>query len=390
MKPRATTLRAMDLLPVLAACTLAIAGRSRADTTVFIRGGDQTLRADSVTGDERGLSARDSGGKVTLVPWDSVREVSGSSGTAGLTDFIDVGRDLWRARIRVERGDAPLARPLLEKHWARFSDAGGPTAAMVAEAMLRCALEEHDLRAAVEPWLACVRHLASGEPSRFPTLRPVVDPETGLLPELAPFLPEADRAEVLAALEAVKASGASGEVAERLVRIARACGGGSAGGAPGRAAASAPAGTKPPVQSTAQSRAVQALALLGDIVEAVDARALERAVAALDKAFEEPPSYLASWRLAAIGTCRSRLARAMAADKSDDRNAELGRAALEMLAVPAAGFDRTGLVDAYALENAAALMRESGDAASADQLHTLASEKTAGRLAPRGGKGGRS
>jgi hypothetical protein len=218
----------------------------------------------------------------------------------------------------------------------------------------------------------------------------VIDPETGLLPELAPFLPGASRAEVLAALEAVKANGASGEVAERLVRIARACGAESAGGAPKRAAASSASAAKPQGQSAAQSRAVQALALLGDIVEADDARSLERAVAALDKAFDEPPSYLASWRLAAIGTCRSRLARAIPSDKAAERNAELGRAALEMLAVPAAGFDRTGLVDAYALETAAALMRESGDAASAVQLESLASEKTAGRLAQRGGKAGRS
>jgi hypothetical protein len=58
------------------------------------------------------------------------------------------------------------------------------------------------------------------------------------------------------------------------------------------------------------------------------------------------------------------------------------RAALELLAVPAAGLDRTGLVDAFALEEAARLLRESGDDASAAQVDALAAEKLSERSQP--------
>jgi hypothetical protein len=118
---------------------------------------------------------------------------------------------------------------------------------------------------------------------------------------------------------------------------------------------------------------VRALSLLADISGAADARVLERAVGAFDRAFDEPPSYLAAWRLAAIGTCRARLARALPADAA--RASALGRAALDLLAVPAAGLDASGLVDAYALEEAGRLLREAGDDASASQLDALAREK---------------
>ena len=57
--------------------------------------------------------------------------------------------------------------------------------------------------------------------------------------------------------------------------------------------------------------------------------------------------------------------------------AALARAALELLAVPAAGLDRTGFVDAYALEEAARLLREAGDESSAAQIDALLAEKAA-------------
>jgi hypothetical protein len=65
--------------------------------------------------------------------------------------------------------------------------------------------------------------------------------------------------------------------------------------------------------------------------------------------------------------------------------AALGRAALDLLAVPAAGLDAHGLVDAYALEEAGRLLREAGDDTSASQLETLARDKMkdSSRSAPR-------
>ena len=76
----------------------------------------------------------------------------------------------------------------------------------------------------------------------------------------------------------------------------------------------------------------------------------------------------------------ARLARA-SAGADDDRRLLLERAALELLAVPASGLDKTGLVDAYALEEAESLLREAGDGESAAQLAALRAERLRGPAA---------
>lgn len=360
------------------------AAPARADVEVDLRQGGGSVRADSATGDLGGLTVRgpqlwsDEGAlseryRGAVLPWDMVREVRGDS--AGIGDFLAIGEDLWRARIRIERGDEALAQPILAKHWARFRDAEGPTAALAAEGLLRVALANGDIRAAAEPWLACLRHRSAGIASRFPGLPAAFDADNGLLPVLSPFMPESRRADLIAACDAARASGEAGDVARLVVRIARgevATGAGEAAGATKPSDAAKSDGTKSDGTRTAPP-SVRALSLLADISGAADARVLERAVGAFDRAFDEPPSYLAAWRLAAIGTCRARLARALPADAA--RASALGRAALDLLAVPAAGLDASGLVDAYALEEAGRLLREAGDAASASQLDALAREK---------------
>jgi hypothetical protein len=50
-------------------------------------------------------------------------------------------------------------------------------------------------------------------------------------------------------------------------------------------------------------------------------------------------------------------------------------AALDNLAVPASGLDKTGLVDAYAIELAEQLTREAGDTAAANALAALRDER---------------
>jgi hypothetical protein len=344
---------------------------ARADVEVVLRRGGGAVRADGATGDVAGLTLRGpqlwSGraapaepDRASVVPWDMVREVRGDS--MGMGDFLAIGEDLWRARIRIERGDETLAQPILARHWARFRDAEGPTAALVAEGLLRVALANGDIRGSAGPWLACLRHRSAGIPSRFPGLPAAFDADNGLLPVLSPFMPESRRADLIAACDAVRAGGEAGEVARLVVRIARGQGIGTDDVGPERVEAAKGA---PP--------AVRALALIVDMSGASDARALERAVSAFDRAFGEPPSYLAAWRLAAIGTCRARLARATPAESG--RAAALGRAALDLLAVPAAGLDAHGLVDAYALEEAGRLLREAGDDASASRLEALARDK---------------
>lgn len=364
MSARVAAITAAAFIAALAASA------ARADVVVELRGGNAPVRAAAATADLAGLTLRlvepGKGERREVVPWDFVRAVAGDASVGG--DFLELGEDLWRARIRVERGDAPFARALVARHWERLRGASGPTGALAAEVLLRCALEDLDLRAAAEPWLVVLRHRASGEPTRFPELAPVIDEATGLLPELSPFVPGDRRDDLAGALDAARGAGGDGpaRVAAGLARIMR------------WTTASAPAGpSAAPARDAAPAERV--LSLLEAIVAAPDARDRTKALVEFDRAFPEVPAFLGAWRLAASGAQAARLARAATGD--DDRRILLERAALELLAVPASGLDKTGLVDAYALEEAESLLREAGDGESAAQLAALRAERLRGSMA---------
>ena len=351
--------------------------------TVLLRGGEPDIAAAGVTALPQGLEVRNSdaraGERRELVAWDLVRGIAAADASvrAPGSEMMPMAVDLWRARVRLERGDTELARPLLERHRARFLGLDGPTAQLVWEGLLRTAVEAGDPRESVIPWLECLRLGSDGEASRFPALGPVLDDTTGLLPSLPPFLPE-DGREPLAQLcergagvagggnPAVSRSGSvdlAARVGARIARVMRlAAGTGAAVGVP------AP-------QGAGAAPAEQALALIEAIVAAPDARARAAAVAAFDRAFAEPQPFLASWRLAAIGAGGARDARAVTDPAA--RIAALESAAIELLAVPASGLDRTGLVDAYALEEAARLVRAAGNEALAARLESLRDERLA-------------
>ncbi len=372
---------------LIAAVTAAsLAASAHADFLITLRGNATPVTATSVSSSLRGVLARPSD---TLIPWDMVRSVEltsgGASSDAALAEFLATGKDLWRARTRLERDDNALAQPLFAKHWERFRQSDGPTAALVAEGMLRCALATGDFRGAVEPWLACLRLGSTGEPTRFPLLPPVLDDATGLLPALSPFVPAAKRADLAAACAAVNSGNAGAnssataganpvlqgsvpqEVAMRIARMIRATDGSTI------ETSAIPAKDAPP--------AVRALGLLEQILAASDARACDRAIAEFDRAFAEPPAYLGAWKLAAIGTHAARAARSktLATSATAEERAEHSRAlesaALAMLAVAASGLDHSGLVELYAFDEAVALLRESGDDASAAQVAALADER---------------
>ena len=369
---------------VMLAGALAIGEAACADVTVVLRGGETTVEAAAATAGARGLELRRIAGKVVtggssvndasssgdiiprdiipwdIIPWDMVRAVNGDV-VIGLDEPLVMGKDLWRARIRLERGDEAFAEPLITKHWSRLRLIDGPTAALAAEGLLRCAIARKDLVAAIDPWLVCLRLGSGGEPSRFAGLPPVLDDATGLLPALAPFVRAAARSDLADACEAVAAAdtpkGIAAEVAARLARImratsARTADAGAAAGDPGREAAPA----------------VRALGLLEGILAATDARARAKAIAEFERAFPDAPGYLATWKLAAAGAQAARMARLA---PTDVRNRALELAALDLLAVPSSGFDTTGLVDAYALEEAATLLDEAGDTASSAQVKAI-------------------
>ncbi len=336
-----------------------------ADITVILRGGAEPVKGLSAVAALRGLEVQQGTAKAAVtIPWDMVRDVEGAT-IPGLEGELAIGQDLWRARIRVERGDEALAEPLFTKHWERYRSQDGPTTAVIAEGLLRCALAKNDLRAAVEPWSVCLRIGSNGEPSRYPDLPGILDDTTGLLPELSPFLPTSTRPDLADALrDAAKSMSAAqaGVASEATARLARIL------AATERDAKPTPAAEV----SRDAAPAVRALSLIEAILSAPDARAAAKAVAEFERILPDAPAYLSAWKFAAAGTHAARMARATT---GDSRNRALEEAALAFLAVPASGLDKTGLVDAYALEEAVALLKESGDNVSAAQVATILDEK---------------
>jgi hypothetical protein len=336
-----------------------------ADITVILRGGVEPVKGLSAVAALRGLEVQQGTAKAAVtIPWDMVRDVEGAT-IPGLESELAIGQDLWRARIRVERGDEALAEPLFTKHWERYRSQDGPTTAVIAEGLLRCALAKNDLRAAVEPWSVCLRIGSNGEPSRYPDLPGILDDTTGLLPELSPFLPTSTRPDLADALrDAAKSMSAAqaGVASEATARLARIL------AATERDAKPTPAAEV----SRDAAPAVRALSLIEAILSAPDARAAAKAVAEFERILPDAPAYLSAWKFAAAGTHAARMARATT---GDSRNRALEEAALAFLAVPASGLDKTGLVDAYALEEAVALLKESGDNVSAAQVATILDEK---------------
>ena len=336
-----------------------------ADVTVILRGGVEPVRGLSAVAALRGLEVQQGTAKAAVtIPWDMVRDVEGAT-IPGLESELAIGQDLWRARIRVERGDEALAEPLFTKHWERYRSQDGSTTAVIAEGLLRCALAKNDLRAAVEPWSVCLRIGSNGEPSRYPDLPGILDDTTGLLPELSPFLPTSTRPDLADALrDAAKSMSAAqaGVASEATARLARIL------AATERDAKPTPAAEV----SRDAAPAVRALSLIEAILSAPDARAAAKAVAEFERILPDAPAYLSAWKFAAAGAHAARMARATT---GDSRNRALEESALAFLAVPASGLDKTGLVDAYALEEAVALLKESGDNVSAAQVATILEEK---------------
>lgn len=134
-----------------------------------------------------GVSVGTSGGAVEVLPWDRVREVSGT--LAGEAEkFRSLADRSWRARIRLERGDLVSAEPLLEELFAETIGQPGPTAAGIAAELIRCRTERGAYSAAVKPWLGYLRSVgAQGVGVSNSDLGKIIDASTGLCPSMPPM-----------------------------------------------------------------------------------------------------------------------------------------------------------------------------------------------------------
>lgn len=165
---------------------LALSANVRADVELW---GSRTAPEGQVLScDAGGIVFEDEFGVQRLVRWDLVKIASGDD-VDRVEPFMDVARTAWRARTRLERGDAVSAEPLFEELYPQYEGREGEMAALVCEGLLRCRLRRSAHTSAVRPWLAYLVSRPIGPYRSVITgaLRSACDEQTGLVPSLAPI-----------------------------------------------------------------------------------------------------------------------------------------------------------------------------------------------------------
>lgn len=177
------------LVAVLAAAFVSELGAQ----TVQRRDGAEPLVAVRVDLRPEGVFCERETGATQLVPWDRVRSIEGSDDPALLEAWSrkrPVAEDLWRARARIQRGDARLAEPLLERHFDDVVADPGDTELklIVAEGLLRVRLARGAIEAAIPAALETIRLRRAGVVTdRYESLPPVLDESRWLVPALPPM-----------------------------------------------------------------------------------------------------------------------------------------------------------------------------------------------------------
>lgn len=145
------------------------------------------------------------GGSLTqdvVISWDRVAGIEGPLKEQARA-YERPAEDLWRARARIERGDAIAAGPLLRELEASGIFSAPPTSSVLRECVLRCELALGPHASAAASWLRWL----DGSPAAGGMLEGVVDPATFLVPELPPmFLDSAQTREILAHLRSFNAT----------------------------------------------------------------------------------------------------------------------------------------------------------------------------------------
>ncbi len=297
----------------------------------------------------RGSDAGDS-----LFTWDRVKrlETDQQQFAAAWETHRDLSERLWRARSRVERSDYSAAEPILDELFEETMHRTGTTALIVAEGLLRCRLAREARAAAVLPWLELHRLLGAGlKPTAYLSMRPIVDPQSGLCPQLPPMWGKSAGVEqMLADLNHyVPDAPASARLAALYARAARLWLGLSVDDAAafyrGDEAWDRDAGV---VVVTALVAALERVRPLPLDVEKVMARPLRE------------PGPLTPWALFMRGAVRVE-------DRDLDRRRE---GLVDLLTIPATYGQEHRYLAGFAIERAASILESMGRGPAADSLRT--------------------
>jgi len=349
---------------VVLACVAARPAAAGSDT-IERRGGLSTLVGSILRYDEGALHVRTTSGLEVEVPWDEVRSVEAARPPADLRRLLERGDDLWRARIRLQRGAFGLAEEGFARHFDDLAAGDHRLSLLVAEGLLRCRIVRGDNAAAVVPMIHVVRLRTLGLGLPWDReLPPVIDEPTGLCPMLPPaFVGGSGLERALEEVEALRL------VAPLPLGIARRY------AAAIRRELGLPAAAP---QTTPGDEAASAGLLLLDRMLAAAAGDDPMALAG--------PVQDARWREAwarlFVGLAAARAAVEGAADAepppSADPDAAVDRAVLELLHLPARFAADLPYAAGLALRRAAACLDAAGRAAEAERLRTDLRRRWAG------------
>lgn len=162
---------------------------AEAEDVVVRRGSDGALTGAIISIDDAGISIRTTEhGAMHLVSWDRVREVRSGANEPRFKSYAVMADDLWRARIRLERGDVLLAEPLLARWFPRYLGQTNETALVVAYGLAYCRIARGAADEALLPALEAARLRRAGvSVAAYAALPPLFDEATGLAPALAPL-----------------------------------------------------------------------------------------------------------------------------------------------------------------------------------------------------------
>jgi hypothetical protein len=171
----------------MTAAILPLPAPSAADVVVERRGDEAPVEGTLLRDDDAGVRIRSLLGAEHFVPWDRIRDIRTDHPIQGLEERLRVATELWRARSRVERRDAALAEPILERHFERYRSATHEAALVVAEGLLRCRVARGDHVLAVIPALEVARMRRAGvTTASYSGLDAIIDEPAALCPALAP------------------------------------------------------------------------------------------------------------------------------------------------------------------------------------------------------------
>ena len=353
---------------VHAALALALvcgASFAQAPVTVTLRhqGGDRVGRV--VAEDADGITIELAGTPAVrqFIRWDLVRSVAGPAAAPPSRESrMALGESIWRGRVRIDRGDAAAAEPLLQAAASTLAREDGALALAAWEELLRArialggeladaAIRAPSLRAVVRP---------KGDPAAALPVRPdPLDAGTWLAPAAPPAW--ATRAEATRAREGFQSIASSSRDVALVAGLYAQIAGADAGDPqPPPPRGARPVGSPPPPRGPL----AQGVELLEAWAAAVsnDVEARRRGRETLRRMARELSPAMRAWAIYAGG-------RSLAME-SDAKQRRLG--ATEMLKAAAAHGALAPILERAAYARSAEALDAAGDSASAALLRTHA------------------